>query len=96
MDDESLYLVATNEFESENLIPALWAKAIALAEGDEKRAKYIYIKLRVEQISNAELSLSEFGDEPIEEFVDEVSQNIIEEVIKPLSEYSKDISDDSL
>ena len=36
--------------------PALWAKAMALAEGDEGKAKYRYIALRVEEFSNASVA----------------------------------------
>jgi len=49
MNDEDLYLDATREVESKNKNPALWAKAMALSNGDQGIAKYEYIKLRVEQ-----------------------------------------------
>lgn len=48
--DEELYLQATHEVEDEIVDAALWAKSMALAEGDTNNAKYKYIKLRVEQI----------------------------------------------
>ena len=51
MGDEELYLKATNEVESGINDAALWAKALALAEGDQEKAKYQYIKLRVEQLA---------------------------------------------
>ena len=51
MNDEQLYLDATQEVDSGTQAPALWAKAMALAEGDEKKPKYRYIALRVEQAS---------------------------------------------
>ena len=51
-NDEQLYLEATQEVDSGTQKPALWAKAMALAEGDEKKAKYRYIALRVEQKSS--------------------------------------------
>lgn len=47
--DEGLYLQATQEVENEDVDAALWAKSMALAEGDTKIAKYKYINLRVEQ-----------------------------------------------
>lgn len=47
LGDEALYLAATNEVESRSQNPALWAKSMALANGDEAKAKYIYIKLSV-------------------------------------------------
>ena len=52
MSDEELYLEATNEVEGENKNPGLWAKVMALSEGDQEKAKYKYIKLRVEQLAN--------------------------------------------
>jgi len=54
MSDEELYLVATSEVDSETLSPALWAKVIALSEGDIVKAKYHYIRLRVEQLKTQE------------------------------------------
>lgn len=50
MNDEMLYLKATNEVEGENKDPALWAKVMTLSDGDQDKAKYQYIKLRVEQL----------------------------------------------
>ena len=50
MTDEEFYLLATNEVEGEQKKPALWAKVMALAEGDRDKAKYQYIKLRVAQL----------------------------------------------
>ena len=44
--DEQLYLEATQEVDNGTQDPALWAKAMALAEGDEEKAKYRYIALR--------------------------------------------------
>jgi hypothetical protein len=48
MGDEEIYLEATREAEGENRDPALWAKAMALCEGDAGKAKYEYIRCRVE------------------------------------------------
>lgn len=50
--DEALYLNATEEVESGNQIPALWAKAMAICEGDEHKAKYKYINMRVQDLIN--------------------------------------------
>jgi len=55
MSDEKLYLQATGEVDSTNIDKALWAKAIALTDGDHDRAKYKYIKLRVEQLQDHDL-----------------------------------------
>jgi hypothetical protein len=50
MNDKDFYLEATNEVEEGKQNPAIWAKALALTEGDEEKAKYKYIKLRVERL----------------------------------------------
>lgn len=46
--DEKLYLEATAEF-SLARNPALWAKVLALHDGNEERSKYAYIRERVAQ-----------------------------------------------
>jgi uncharacterized protein YifE (UPF0438 family) len=53
MGNENLYLQATIEIDSMNKEEALWAKSMALTNGDEKLARYKYINLRV---ANLELS----------------------------------------
>ena len=50
-NDAQLYLKATQEVDGGKQNPALWAKAMALTEGNEKKAKYRYITLRVEEWS---------------------------------------------
>ena len=60
MSDEILYLQATDEVDGEERDPALWAKVMALVEGDQRKAKYKYIKLRVEQITKVKIK-----DKPI-------------------------------
>ena len=47
-NDEQLYLEATQEVDNGTQAPAIWAKAMALAEGDQEKARYRYITLRVE------------------------------------------------
>lgn len=49
MGDEAFYYQAMQEVRGENRDSALWAKALALAEGNEKKAEYKYIKLKVSQ-----------------------------------------------
>ena len=51
MQDEELYLLATDEVEKGKKDNALWSKSMAMAEGDETKAKYKYIKLKVETYS---------------------------------------------
>jgi len=52
-NDESLYLDATNEFESDDRDPALWAKCMSVCEGNEQKAKYKYINERVKSLSRS-------------------------------------------
>lgn len=56
MGDEGLYFAATKEVEGSERRPALWAKAMVLADGDEQKAKYEYIRLRVAQLAEAHAS----------------------------------------
>lgn len=51
--DEEHYLNATREVADVTRNEALWAKAMALAEGSAEKAKYIYIKLRVKQLAES-------------------------------------------
>ena len=50
MSDADHYLKATLEIDDKLQDPALWAKAMALCEGNIKKSKYLYIKLRVEML----------------------------------------------
>ena len=52
-DNARWYLAATNEVEQGNLHEPTWAKAIAIEQGDAKRAKYTYIQHRVKQFEQA-------------------------------------------
>ena len=40
INDEQLYLEATQEVDSGTQAPTLWAKAMALAEGDEEKNRF--------------------------------------------------------
>ncbi|PKN42170.1 MAG: hypothetical protein CVU60_08100 [Deltaproteobacteria bacterium HGW-Deltaproteobacteria-18] len=53
INEDELYLQATNEVDEDNQDKALWAKCMALCEGDENKAKYKYIKERVGRIKDA-------------------------------------------
>jgi len=69
MNDEELYLEATSEVEGESRSPSLWAKVMALSEGDEENAKYKYIKLRVEQLANERKNTTpKFTEKTVDEF----------------------------
>lgn len=49
-NDEALYLSATREFSSTLRSEGLWAKVLALHDGDEEKAKFSYIRDRVVQM----------------------------------------------
>jgi uncharacterized RDD family membrane protein YckC len=49
INDDSFYDEVAKELEANKLIPGVWTRAFAEADGDENRAKAIYIKLRVLQ-----------------------------------------------
>ncbi len=48
--NEELYLVAYKDIEQKEIDDALWLKAMSIASGDKKKAKWAYIELRVDQM----------------------------------------------
>jgi len=65
VDGEELktYALALSEINSGAVQPGIWAKAFAIADGDEARAKAAYIRMRVELgVANSPLS-QEVSDE---------------------------------
>ena len=60
LDDKEYYLRATREFEENNLDEELWAKVIALAGGDEAKAKYDYIIERAKELQSEEFIETKF------------------------------------
>lgn len=61
LNDEALYLAATEEFDGPSRQAGLWAKVLALHDGDEEKAKFSYIRERVAQ-KLAFLSKNEGGE----------------------------------
>ena len=55
--NDQYFETAGNEVVSGNLKPALWAKSLAGANGDESKAKAAYIKARVQELAEAKQSL---------------------------------------
>ena len=51
-NDDLLYEYVLTELESEIIIKSLWAKAIALAEGNEKKIEPLYMQYRVQNIKD--------------------------------------------
>ena len=52
-DDTEYYLQAQNEIDDGTMSKALWVKALTLCQGDEEKAKYRYISLRVDALIHA-------------------------------------------
>jgi len=52
MIDEELYKIATDELNSDDRKPDVWARACALASDDHDEARFLYTNLRVEEMLN--------------------------------------------
>jgi hypothetical protein len=52
--DEKYYEAASSELISGNFRQGLWIKLVALAEGDEQKAKSAYIRARARELRDAE------------------------------------------
>ena len=61
---DKFYKVAYDEItvNSNRADPILWAKAFAFAEGNQDKAKALYIKYRVEQLSDLEKNKANEGE----------------------------------
>lgn len=49
--DEEYYKAALDEYEENEKVPETWAKALTICQGDEDKAKWKYIGLRVEWLN---------------------------------------------
>jgi hypothetical protein len=78
INEDELYLQATQEVDEGNQDKALWAKCMALCEGDEGKAKYKYIKERVDRLRDEKLREIE------ERQREEILKNKTEEEIKEI------------
>lgn len=52
MIDEELYKIASDELNSDDRKPDVWARACALASNDHDEARFLYTNLRVEEMLN--------------------------------------------
>lgn len=52
MSEDEIYEKIMNEIDNDQKVKSLWAKAFAESDGDENKAKALYIKLRLQSISN--------------------------------------------
>ena len=57
-NDKTLYEKAWNELESSKVDKGTWARAFSDAEGDEQKAKALYVKMRVRAMREATLPAS--------------------------------------
>jgi hypothetical protein len=63
VSDEVLYEYVIDEMEQSELIKGLWAKALAYAEGNDAKAKALYMQYRVQAIKDQLLTLRiDLGD----------------------------------
>lgn len=62
-DDAELYLQAMEELDNDTPSKALWAKVITLCEGDKEKARYRYIKTRVDELKRAAFEKEEMEAE---------------------------------
>lgn len=79
MNDERLYSEVVQELKLRGPIPGLWAKAYSEANGNEPQAKALYLRYRVEQLAQAELSVvveSSQKSEDLDDLYTEVTGNI--------------------
>ena len=53
-DDKHFYLIANEEWDENIIDVALWAKCMTINEGDKKKSKYDYLRMRVESLINEE------------------------------------------
>jgi TPR repeat protein len=50
LNEKDAYICAAQEVDSSTQDPALWIKAMTLAKGDQEKARYEYISLRVDEL----------------------------------------------
>ena len=53
--DEEYYKAALDEYEENEKVPETWAKALTICQGDEDKAKWKYIELRVEWLNSQDI-----------------------------------------
>ena len=65
--EEQLYRLAAEEIAANVVRPGLWAQALALSEGDDSKAKALYLNLRVQAMKDEALIISEKEREAAEQ-----------------------------
>ena len=74
--EEMLYAEAMREIEQGLRRAGLWGKAIAESDGDEKKAKALYLKLRVQSLKDEFERIKEEKDRIIKEEKDRVNKEL--------------------
>lgn len=77
-DEEEFWREASLELSSGNRKEGLWAKCFAEADGDENRAKAIYLKERVEQFKISTPKLNQVGKSTNPSFINVSSPELID------------------
>ena len=88
MIEEEFYELAYEEIESGNLKKGLWAKAFSKSDGDENKAKALYIKYRFDQIKEGHKEIDEEEDVGIDSKI-KPEKKIIEPKRESQDEYTK-------
>ena len=107
IDENQLFLNATNEVEDESLKDiALWSKCMALSDGDNNKAKYMYIRERVDNLKQENINSTELNnnitveDENVPSTVinEDIKETKTEQPVDPITtnhHYSNVNNDDS-
>ena len=59
MNEEEIYELISEEIESSSTKKGLWTKAFSESEGDENKAKALYIKYRFDQMNDVQPQVEE-------------------------------------
>lgn len=87
INEDELYLLATQEVDEGNQDKALWARCMALCEGDENKAKYKYINEMVDRLRDVKVKeVEERLKQELERKVEE-SRSVSEKVDRTINFY---------
>lgn len=93
--DEVLYEYVLDEIESGDLSKGLWAKAIALSEGEENKIQSLYMQYRVQAIkdyfTSLEIAYNKLSKKAIHDYMNTHNESSEqEEVVQEITEEEKD------
>ncbi|MCB9820599.1 hypothetical protein H6790_01495 [Candidatus Nomurabacteria bacterium] len=81
-EDENLYEIALEEIEQDKKIKGIWAKAVSMSDGYDKKTESKYIELRVNSLKN-EIKNRERA-KPTNDEIKDLSYNILVESVSKL------------